>query len=127
MLRLFLTFFCAFCASLSAVGAEPVPGPEAPAPERARLVAALLAPSGKGQIDSVRALVGLEDAALAPTLTAWRGGELFLVPLPGGASFVPAVLAPAAPHAPGAAPESLDFYFSSLSNFHRIVFRNNNL
>jgi urea transport system permease protein len=107
MLRLFLTFFCALCASLSAFGAEPGPGPDAPAPERARLVAALLAPSGKDQIESVRALVGLEDAALAPTLTAWRGGELFLVPLPGGASSVPAVLAPAAPHAPGAAPESL--------------------
>lgn len=77
----------------------------APPPERARLVAALLAPASE-QVAAVRALVGVEDAAIAPVLTAWRAGELFLVPLPDG-SRVPATLEPAAAFAPAAAPGQL--------------------
>lgn len=58
------------------------------------LIAALLAPAGKAQNDAVRALVGVEDAAITPALSAWRAGELYLVPFPDG-SVVPATLAPA--------------------------------
>ncbi|MCX6936894.1 MAG: urea ABC transporter permease subunit UrtB [Verrucomicrobia bacterium] len=64
----------------------------APDASRARLLAALVAPADQ-QVAAVRALVGLEDAALVPTLTAWRAAELYLVTT-GTASPVPALLAP---------------------------------
>ncbi len=64
------------------------------------LVKALLAPTAKEQTAAVRALIGLEDAAITPALTAWRAGELFLVPLSDG-SRVPATLAPVTAGAEG--------------------------
>jgi urea transport system permease protein len=84
---------------------EPAPDLAAPPPDRARLVAALLAPSTE-QVVAVRALVGAEDAAIEPVLSAWRSGELFLVPLADGTR-VPATLAPASAHAPGASADQL--------------------
>jgi len=60
---------------------------------RAQLLDALLTPPAR-QIAAVRALIGVEDAAITPALTAWRAGELYLVPLPNGA-LVPATLATA--------------------------------
>lgn len=66
---------------------------DAPAAE-SPLRQALLESNAREQVAAVRALVGVEDAAIAPALTAWRGGELFLVPLSDG-SRAPATLAPA--------------------------------
>jgi urea transport system permease protein len=68
------------------------------------LLAALLAPAGPAQIEAVRGLVGLEDAALTPVLSAWRTGELYLVEISDSAVPVPATLAPASAHV-GGAPE----------------------
>lgn len=60
---------------------------------RAQLIAALIAPRAE-QVAAIRALVGLEDSAITPALTAWRAGELFLVTLADGTR-APATLAPA--------------------------------
>lgn len=62
-------------------------------PGRAQLLSALLATPPE-QVAAIRGLVGVEDATITPALTAWRAGELYLVPLPDG-SRVPATLAPA--------------------------------
>ncbi len=91
MLRFLLTLFYGFALWAGcAVAAESAP---AVAPGRAQLLAALLAPPAE-QVAAIRGLVGVEDAAITPALTAWRAGELYLVPLPDG-SRVPATLAPA--------------------------------
>ncbi|MDX2111354.1 MAG: urea ABC transporter permease subunit UrtB [Verrucomicrobiota bacterium] len=42
-----------------------------------KLLAAILAPA-ENQPDAIRALIGVEDPAIVPTLTAWRQGELFV-------------------------------------------------
>jgi len=60
---------------------------------RAQLIEALLAPTAT-QAAAIRSLVGLEDAAIAPALTAWRAGELYLVTLTDGTR-APATLTPA--------------------------------
>jgi urea transport system permease protein len=97
MLRSLFTLLVASVVCVSALRSQPV---DTEAPARARLVSALLAPASE-QVAAVRALVGLEDEAITPVLTAWRSGELFLVPLPGSAP-VPATLAPAPDHLPSA-------------------------
>lgn len=106
MPRLLLQFFLA-CALLvpglapvvafAESAAESAAAPASDSP----LVQAILAPAGREQAAAVRALVGLEDAAIIPALTAWRAGELFLVPLPDGTR-VPATLSPASTSAPTA-------------------------
>lgn len=101
MFRLFSLLFCALLPAHVALRAEVA----APASGRALLVSAALAPA-KDQAAAIRALIGVEDAAITPVLNAWRSGELYLVSLPDGTR-IPATLAPAAPHAPGAAPEQL--------------------
>jgi urea transport system permease protein len=50
---------------------------------REKLVNALLA-EPSAQPTALRGLIGLEDAAILPTLTAWRQGELFLFTAPDG-------------------------------------------
>lgn len=106
MLRPLFILLLALLPGLGALrAASPAPAATPPA-ARAQLVAALLAPAGKEQTAAVRALVGLEYAALTPVLNAWRAGELFLIPAGDGAS-VPATLVPAAAHVPDAAPEQL--------------------
>lgn len=52
-------------------------GADAPPPGRAALVAALLA-EPDAQPDALRALVGVEDEAILPVLTAWKQGEVFI-------------------------------------------------
>jgi urea transport system permease protein len=86
-LCLVLCFGTLRSARAAAVDAVP-----APTSERARLIAALIAPADE-QVKAVRGLVGLEDAAITPALTAWRAGELYLIPLAGG-TVIPATLAP---------------------------------
>lgn len=49
----------------------------APSPHRARLVDAILAPP-ESQAAALRGLIGVDDPAILPTLTAWRQGELFI-------------------------------------------------
>jgi urea transport system permease protein len=95
MPRLLLQIFLACALLAPAIASSAAPAAESP------LVQALLAPAGKEQVAAVRALVGLEDAALTPALTAWRAGELFLVALSDGTR-VPATLAPASAAAPAA-------------------------
>lgn len=98
MPRLLLHFFLGLCLLAPALrAAEGVVGPSAETP----LVKALLEPNAKEQIAAVRGLVGLEDAAITPALTAWRAGELFLVSLSDGTR-VPATLAPASAQDPAA-------------------------
>lgn len=84
MPRLLLQFFLGLCLLAPVLRAADSP-----------LSKALLETDSRTQITAVRALVGVEDAAIAPALTAWRAGELFLVPLSDGVR-VPATLAPAA-------------------------------
>lgn len=84
MPRLLLQFFLGLCLLAPVLRAAESP-----------LSKALLETDSRAQITAVRALVGVEDAAIAPALTAWRAGELFLVPLSDGVR-VPATLAPAA-------------------------------
>lgn len=91
MPRLLLHFFLGLCLLAPALrAAEPASEPSADTP----LVQALLAPTARDQVAAVRALVGLEDAAITPALTAWRAGELFIVSFSDGTR-VPATLAPA--------------------------------
>jgi urea transport system permease protein len=94
MLRFLATFFLALAVNAPASrAADAAPIETASSQERAQLIAAVLAPPPK-QSAAVRALVGLEDAAIVPVLTAWRAGELYVVPLVDGTR-VPATLAPA--------------------------------
>lgn len=91
MLRFLFSLFLglSLCAGRSGA-AESAP---TVASGRAQLLAALLAPPAE-QVAAIRGLVGVEDAAITPALTAWRAGELYLVAMPDG-SRVPATLAPA--------------------------------
>lgn len=66
-------------AFLLALGGQALPGADPAA--RVRLVEALLAPAEQ-QPDVLRALIGLEDDAILPTLTAWRQGEIFVYTAP---------------------------------------------
>lgn len=70
------------------------------------LLMAITMPSGKEQVDAVRALIGLEDAAIVPALNAWRAGELFLVTLADG-TIIPALLEPAVRHVSSATGDQL--------------------
>jgi urea transport system permease protein len=90
LVRLSLSVSLLLVAAL-ALPAAPATPPSSSA--RDQLIAALIAPPA-GQVIAIRALVGLEDAAITPTLSAWRAGELFLVTLSDG-TLAPATLAPA--------------------------------
>jgi urea transport system permease protein len=85
MPRLLIQFLLGFCLLAPALRAGDTP-----------LIRALLETDSRAQVAAVRALVGVEDAAIEPALTAWRAGELFLVPLSDGTR-APATLAPATP------------------------------
>lgn len=92
--------------ALVLVALAPIARAQPAAASDSGLVAALVLPAGKAQVDAVRALVGVEDAAITPALNAWRGGELYLVETAAGQK-IPATLAPAAAHAPSAAADQL--------------------
>ncbi|MEY4488025.1 MAG: hypothetical protein RIQ79_533 [Verrucomicrobiota bacterium] len=93
MLRLLFRF--SFSVSLlfaAALVLRAAPESTAQPSARAQLIAALIAPPAQ-QVAAIRALVGVEDSAITPALTAWRAGELYLVTLADG-THVPATLAP---------------------------------
>lgn len=97
MLRLLRSLFLSFATLW--VSLMPLRGDEV---SKDALQDAIMQPAGKAQVDAVRALVGIEDEALVPTLNAWRVGELYLVPMADGTN-VPGTLAPANKYIPSAA------------------------
>jgi urea transport system permease protein len=93
MLRLLVRFSLSLFLLLAAAAAARAAAESATPPARARLIAALIAAPAE-QAAAIRGLVGVEDSAITPALTAWRGGELYLVKLADD-SLAPATLVPA--------------------------------
>ncbi|AKC83820.1 hypothetical protein IMCC26134_00860 [Verrucomicrobia bacterium IMCC26134] len=93
MLRLLVRFSFSLALLLAAaLVLRAAPESAAQPTARAQLIAALIAAPVQ-QVAAIRALVGVEDAAITPALTAWRAGELYLVTLADGKR-APAMLAP---------------------------------